>query len=169
MQISVKYALILAIASIAISLLGFMSGTNTTSAAWGILNYFIILACCLLAMRTRRNDELEGYISYGQALGTGTMVALLAAILIAAYQLIYHKYIDPEFYERLLTETKRRLIERETPEEQMEITINALRKMKSPLFLYFSTALGIFFMGFIFSLISAIFVRKADPAKTYTE
>jgi hypothetical protein len=169
MQISVKYSLILAIASIAISLLGFMSGTSTTSSVWGMLNYVVILACCLLAMRTRRNDELEGYISYGQALGIGTMVSLLGAILIAAYQLLYHKYIDPDFYERLLTETKRRLIERETPEEQIEITMTAMQKMKSPLFLFVSTALGIFFMGFIFSLITAIFVKKANPANTYTE
>lgn len=169
MQISVKYALVMSVASIGVSLLGFMSGTGTTSGAWGILNYAIIIACCLLAMRSRRNDMQEGYISYGQALGTGTMVALLAAILIAAYQLIYQKYIDPEFYERLITETKRRLIERETPEEQMEITINALRKMQSPVLLYFSTAFGIFFMGFIFSLILAIFVKKSDPANTYTE
>jgi hypothetical protein len=97
------------------------------------------------------------------------MVSLLGAILIAAYQLLYHKYIDPDFYERLLTETKRRLIERETPEEQIEITMTAMQKMKSPLFLFFSTALGIFFMGFIFSLITAIFVKKANPANTYTE
>ncbi|MFN4082831.1 MAG: DUF4199 domain-containing protein [Bacteroidia bacterium] len=170
LQIALKYALILSMATIAISLIGFITNTTTSYAwLWSLTNYTIIVICVTFAMKARKDELLNGYIQYGQALGTGTLVALFAGILMGAWQLVYQKFIDPEFFERIITETKKRMIEQETAEDKIDITIAAMQKMRNPAVIYFSSAFGILFVGFIFSLIIAIFVKKNDPSTTYTE
>lgn len=170
LQIAIKYSLILSLSAIALSLIGFI--TNTTgSYAWlfSLANYLITIFCILFAMKARRDELQNGFISYGQALGIGILVSFFAGILMALWQLVYQKFIDPEFFERMMAETKKRMIEQETPEETMERMIAVMKKVQNPTTIFFSTAFGFILIGTVFSLIIAAFVKKTDKSDSFTE
>jgi hypothetical protein len=59
------------------------------------------------------------------------------------------------------------LLEDIPSEEEMEMSLSMMRKMKSPAFTVPLSFIGSFIWGFILSLIIAIFVRKNDPNEEY--
>lgn len=169
MQIAIKYGLILGMSGVTLSLISFITNSQfSLSWLWSTLNYVVILACVIMAMKARKLEVNKGLLTYGQALGIGTVVALFGGILVALYQLVYQKYIDPEFFDKILAEAKRSLIEKNYSEQQLETSMMMMEKMKSPAYMFFTSLLGLTFMGFLFSLIAAIFMKKQDNIQ-YTE
>jgi len=147
LQIVIKFAFIMGMCTIALRLVGFITNSNISySWIYNAGSYLVILICTLFAMKSRKKDLLNGYITYGQALGTGVLVSLFAGLLIGGYQMAYQKFIDPEFFDRLITETKRKLIEDEYPEYRIEMNFNLLKKMNNSLYIFFTSLFVSVFM-----------------------
>jgi hypothetical protein len=103
---------------------------------------------------------LGGTISYGQALGFGTLMVMFASIVSAIYTFVFIKYIDPEFIDKILIMTEEQLIQQGIPDEQIEMGIEMQKKFMTPTIMSLFTIPTYTFMGFIFSLITSIFLKK---------
>lgn len=121
---------------------------------------FILYAVCIvLAQFYYRNNELNGTITYGQAVGIGVAVIFFSGIIAALYNLIIFK-IDPSLIDQLKIAQEEAYLKNGMSEEMIEKTMEMSAKMMTPAWLSIIGLLSSVFMGTIISLISAIFIKK---------
>ena len=130
-----------------------------------IIGYASMIVCMVfvfLGIREYRNVELNGNMTFSQALGMGVLVALVPALAFGAYDLLYILYLNPDFNEtyfaHYLDEMKASMsladfeIAKKDLEAQKEFWDNS--------FLQFTVMfLTVFVIGFIAALISSSILR----------
>ncbi len=162
-QTAMKYGLYYALATIIVDISFFIFNIGI-SMNWlnGTLKFIIAVLFIYLGIKARRDEDLNGYISYSQALGFGAIMSLFSALILSVFAFINMKYIDPEGMDRVIKELKEQMIINNKSEEEIEMSIGMIQKMKSPAMAVPMAFIGSFLWGFILSLIIAIFARKND-------
>jgi hypothetical protein len=139
-------------------LLYFLDLSLETWVSW--ISYLIYIGGILYASISYRNTEMGGVITYGQALGFGTVVAVIASIISSVYSYIFMEFIDPGMVEKMLQMAEEKLIESGMPEDQIDMVIEMQRKFMKPWLMSLIAIPASSFFGFIFALITSIFVQK---------
>lgn len=133
----------------------YLAGTGTSSGL-NNLSYLILAISLFLSARNFRDQLHGGFISYGRTLGYSVLVSLFAAILPAFFTFVLYKYIDTGAYEQLMLEMEEQYDQMGMTEQQIEMAM----KGSNPLFMAFGIVFGYTLVGFIFSLIISIFVKR---------
>jgi len=136
----------------------------TAAKAIGYLQYAIIVAGLFISQKKYRDDNLKGYISYGKALGFGTLTVFFASLIVGFFTYLLYSIIDPGLMEKILTASEDAMFERGLSDDEIDMAMQITRKFTNPLVLTFSTVFGITFIGFLFSLITSIFVKKKNDS-----
>ncbi|MBC7382729.1 MAG: DUF4199 domain-containing protein [Bacteroidia bacterium] len=167
-QIVIKFSLIFALTSIGVSVVFYILGMHTAK-NWisTFLNFLIISGSIYFGIRARRDETLNGFISFGQGVGTGMQIIFFGGLIISIYFLVFVNYIDPEFMANLIENVKREMIEKGDSEEKIETTIHWMKKMQSPMLMFVMGLLANLIYGLIVSLIVSIFTRKENPDGLY--
>ena len=167
-QMAMKYGLYYSLASIIIDVAFFLLDLGAKM-NWlnGTLKLVIGVAIIFIGMKARRDEELDGYMSYSRALGFGSIMVLFSALILSVYAYVHMTFVNPEGIDRVMKEVKEQMILKNNSEEEIEMSLSMMRKMKSPAFSVPMSFVGGFVWGFILSLIIAIFVRKNDPNEEY--
>jgi hypothetical protein len=124
---------------------------------------FIALTIFLLFyfIRSYRNNYMNGYITYGQALGAGVVIYLYYAIISAIFMYILFTFIDPGLTNKMLAMIEETMAKSgKVPAESIDTIMAFQKKMMIP---EIQAPLGIFFnmiFGTIISLIVSIFIKK---------
>jgi len=156
---ALNWGVILGVALIIYSLLmWFLDLSLERWVSW--VSYIVIIGGIVVATKSYRDNVLSGAISYGQALGFGTLVVMFASIVAAIYTFAFMKFIDPEFIDKILLMTEEQLIEQGIPDEQIEMGIEMQKKFMTPTLMSLFTLPIYTFVGFIISLITSIFLKK---------
>jgi len=130
----------------------------------GYAVYLFIAVMVFYGAKSYRDSSLNGFISYGKALGVSMLIVLFASILNSIYLYIHVTIIDTNYIAKLLAFTEEQMLQKGTPDEQIEMAIKMQSKMMKPGIMSAIAILGIGFWGFIISLITSIFVKKqGDP------
>lgn len=169
-QLALKYGIIFAMVQIALQLVFYILGMKNDD--WYIslpLNIIANATVLYLGMVNRRNEQLGGFASYGQMLGTGTYIALFGALIICAWNYIFFSYIDTETLQLGLAEAKKRMIEKNMGEEDIEKALAISAKFSTPGAVSFMALFMVVFFGFLYSLLVAIFTKKDDPDSLYSK
>jgi len=128
--------------------------------AFSFLNYAVLIVGIFFGLKSCRDRILGGFISYKKALGTGTLMAFFGAILVGVFAYIYLAFIDHSLIDFTLEEAQKKLMKQGMPDEQIETAMRYTKMFTTPLIMGVLTILGNTFMGFIFSLIISIFIKK---------
>ena len=163
MNIAMNYGVILGVVIVIVSLLFYMMG-ETTNKLQSWLNYVIMIAAIYIGVKHHRDNDLNGYISYGAALGTGTLIILVAAIMLGVYMFVFTKIIDPDFIQYILDKAESDMEDQGQTQKQIKIAMKYTAMMMTPFWIAIMSSIGTIFMGFIFSLITGIFLKKKDPS-----
>lgn len=131
-------------------------------ASWiNYLSYALLIAGIYISTKKYRDEAQGGYISYGQALGFGVLIALFAGIILAFINYIYLGYIDDSFLQNSIQKAEERFYEAGTmSDEEIENAIAMSSKYLGPGFISITTLLYFTFLGFIFSLITSAFLKN---------
>lgn len=166
MKIAFTYGAVLAVVGIVIGMLSYLLGLHddlsrmqTANTVTQIVTLIVSLAVMLLAMRAVRAASADGSLSYGRAVGTGTLVSLFSGLLTAPYILLYGLVINPDYHELIFQQTIS-----EMTQEQADAAGGMMRFFTGPIWL---AAMAIFMspiMGALISLILGLFVRRAPQA-----
>jgi hypothetical protein len=166
MQSALVPGLIMGVISIAFSVLTYafdyqggwvslISGLITI----GLITYFTI---------EYRNKKRDGFISYGQALGFGTLISLVSSVLGGIYTYLLVTVIDPNIIPKQLEKARQALEEKGSmSEEQIEQGMKFVEMFATPLMSTMSAIIGGIFLGFIISLIVSAFVKRNNPQQDY--
>jgi hypothetical protein len=126
----------------------------------GMLNYAIMIGGAGFAMWTFGKLNTEEGLPYSRALGLGTLVSLFGSIILAFFTYILYKYIEPGLIEKLLASMEEKLLAGGYKDDVVESMLSFQKKFMTPGILSFSQVFGVTLMGFLFSLILAIFFKK---------
>lgn len=139
-------------------------GTDMQSKLPQLLGYVLLIVFMVMGIKSYRDEDLGGSISYGCSLGTGILISIFGGIITGAFTVLFFSYIAPEMTQKILDQTEQGLLEGNMSEAQVEQAMTYTRKFMAPGWLFVFSILGSAFMGFIFSLIVSIFLRKnQDP------
>jgi hypothetical protein len=135
--------------------------TNLTFAkGLGYISYLIMIGGIILGIKNYRDNEQQGFISYGRALGVGMLTVAFASVIMALFTYILYKFIDPGLAEKSLETARNQMLENNMKDDQIEMAQNITRKLMTPAILAFGTILAYSFFGLVFSLIIAAFMKK---------
>jgi len=131
----------------------------------GVFTYAIIIVGLIQAMRTYRDHQGEGGVSYGKALGLGTLQALFASLIYAFFTFVLFKLVDKTLMDKFLAFMEEKFIEGGMKETQIDVLMPFYRKFMTPASYSFGQILTVTFLGFLFSLVLGIFFKKpsTDP------
>jgi hypothetical protein len=127
------------------------------------LGYVFLLVQIILVfllVKSYRDNILHGYITYGQAVGTGVVISLYSAVVMAVFTYILYTVLDPGLTAKKLAFIEEMMLKKGVPQSTVDTTMTLQEKLQTPLI---SSILSIFtglLGGTILSLIIAIFVKK---------
>jgi uncharacterized protein DUF4199 len=160
-QVSIKWGLISGIISIAFFMIIVMADLVGNSAvSW--LGYVPFIVILFLAHNEFKNQG-DGYMSYSQGLGIGTMVALFSSLVSGVFSYIYTKFIVTDFYEQLTDKMVEIWEAQGMTDDQIEAASSMMSKFSNPELAFVFSILGAVFIGFIVTLIVAAITKKSNP------
>lgn len=125
-----------------------------------LLNYAAVAICLSIGTKSYRDKEMNGMITYSQALGYGSLTGFFSSVVYALYFYLFITIIDPEFIERALLLTEESLYYGGSNEDEIDIIMSFREALRSPVLWSISAVITFTFIGFIISLVTSIFVKK---------
>lgn len=155
MNIGAVVGLALSIYAIIVHLLGHSYSPNSD---YG--NYLIIIGGITGGSAYLRNNFFPENFSYSQALLTGSLISLFAAIIYAFYRYIFYVYIDKQAIQKMFDVMEQAMRKENMSQADIDTIVSKPREQATPLnmSLYIIPTLSI--IGFIISLFSAIFIKR---------
>lgn len=155
---ALKWGLITGVVMIVLSLVSYYGGMTQNSAMqW--LTYALLALGIFLGVRTHRDKDLGGYLSYGRGVGTGVLIALFAGVLLSVFILLFYGVIDPAALDELKRIQEEGMYEQGMSDEQIDASMNFVTPGIMALF----TLPSITFFGLILSLVVAAGLKKNKP------
>jgi len=160
-----KYGLITAAAGIVISMITYLLGLDKTSTGEyiGYLNIIVMIAGMIMAVKEKRENELGGFIEFGQAFSTATMTVLIAAAITSVYTYLYVSVINPGFREYTMQKQIEKMEAKGMAQEQIDVAMSYTEKFMTPTMMAIFTFLGGMVVGIILALIIAAIMKKSNP------
>jgi len=159
--VGLKYGAISTIVNIVYFLILALSGLAPFDNKWGWIGMIFSVVILFLAHKNFK-DEGDGFLSYGQGVGIGFWISLVAVIVGGLFTYTYANIIDPATMETFYEKQYESMAEKGMAEEQIEIAVSWTKK----LFWYIYGFFGILF-GVILALIVTIFTQKKNPEQTF--
>jgi hypothetical protein len=136
--------------------------------ALGYVFLFAVFSLVFFGVRSYRNKKFDGFITFGKALKTGTLIAFLGSTVYVVTGLFYYYVIAPDLLDHL---TEHALYQAEsggaTESELDEVreSMAQLAKMyENPLLVILLSYSIVFPIGFLVALVSS-FILKRKPQK----
>ena len=128
--------------------------------AFSVLAYAIMIAGLLWGAIRYRNQELGGYISYGNALSFSVVVAIFYTLTSLIFGLILTQIIDPDYSSKVMEFAEQKLYDRGLSQAQIDMAMEMSSRFTKPAI---SAVLGFFgamILSTIFALITSAFVQR---------
>lgn len=161
-----RYGLLCFLAASILFLSALVFGQGLSFEAQGVLGYVTIVAALVfvfLGIKHYRDQENNGVISFGRALGIGMLITLFAALGFAIIDYIYTAYINPDFISEYTANSIANLEKTLSGDELIKAQEDLTSQMES---MGSSSTLAVFMfaivtvVGFIISLLSSLFLNK---------
>jgi uncharacterized membrane-anchored protein len=154
-----KHGVFLGLALILVQTIFYLADIRFDSGI-GYLSYLVLIGGLFISIKAYRDQFNEGFVSYGRAVGYGVLVALLAGVISSVFTFVLYEFIDQNLIDKLLLESENKMIESGLDGEQLDIAMEMNKKVITPGFLTVMGILGQTFMGLVFSLVLAVFLKK---------
>ena len=165
-KFAMNYGAILGLCLVAIAVIMWSVGADDKqSVIPALLNNGITIAFIAYAIIQYRDINNNGFISYASSLKLGTTIAFFSSIILAFYSVIHISYIDTEALSEIMKITKQTMLEAqpEISDQELDLALQMVSKFMQPHWMMIMGMLSGTFMGFLYSLIISIFVKKEDP------
>ena len=165
-KFAMNYGAVLGLCLMLIALLFWVLGIDEQQSVMPlILNNVVIIGFLVYAISQYRDNVNNGFISYSESLKVGTSVAFFSSVIMAFYTFIYITYLNPDFLANILNITEQAMLEAnpEISDQELDLALSMTTKFMQPHWMMIMSVLGGTFMGFLFSLIISIFVKKENP------
>jgi hypothetical protein len=127
----------------------------------GYASMVIVFSLIFFGVRSYRNKQLEGLISFGKAFKTGLLIALVGSTMYVVVWLFYYYLFVPDFLDKYIA-----YVLAETPASELSVKTDEMESFKemykNPLFVVLMTYAEVFPVGLIVALVSALILKKKE-------
>ena len=127
------------------------------------LGYLILVAGILIGTLNYRDKISDGYLSYGQSVGSGVLISVFAGTLLGLFLFVYIKYFNADFIETIMAKMQLEWEKKGMTEDQIQMAEKMTRRFMTPASMVIFSIIGYAFWGTIISLITSIFTKKDRP------
>ncbi len=159
---ALKYAIIF-------GLIGFIWGVIVYAAhlyleSWVQWVGLVLMLVGLIAVvRERKNKDLGGYITFGQAFSVGFVFCMLLAGISVITNLLMTQVIAPDMMAEVLKYSEQKMIDKGMSDEQIQMAMKYTKMFTTPLMQAVWIIVVTAFFGAILSLIVAAIFKKENP------
>ncbi len=136
-----------------------ISGDNLASSIFNVISFVIGIALTHKAFR----DQGNGYMSYSQGLGLGTIVGLVSGTMNALFLVVYISLVDDTMISSQLAKARIEFENQGLTDAQVDQAMYYSEMMVSPPALFFLAVIGSIFYAFLLSLLISAFTKNTDP------
>lgn len=165
-QIPIRSGAIWALLAIVVQLAfyliyGMQTSALSMSSILSVLITFLLSVVMLyLAMKNYRDENQNGYITFGQGLKVGMKATLVFTLLMIIYNYVFLTFIEPDFASNIFEAEIEKMEDAEMPIEQIEMTEKMFKIFSNPLVTALTTVIYSFVVGLFLSLIAAAIAKK---------
>jgi hypothetical protein len=160
-KVAMTYGAMYGLSAAVIYLVFYFAGADVQAKAPQWISYILLIVFLVVGIKSYRDQDLGGYISYGKSLGTAILIGIFGGIITGFSTVLMFTVIDPGLAEKIITKVQEQMTEKGgMSDDQIEMGLRWTRKMMSPIFLFLFSIVGGAFMSFLFGLIISIFTRK---------
>jgi hypothetical protein len=125
----------------------------------------VMFSLIFFGVRNYRNKFLNGVISFGKALKTGVLIALLGSTVYVVVWLFYYYLFVPDFLDVYIPHALKQVDPAELAEKTKEM--ESFKEMyKNPLFVILITYSEVLPVGLVVALISSLILKKKAVTDT---
>ena len=159
-----SYGVILGLIMILIGVVMYVTGMQLEGQQWPQYLYYLIFPAVIIIAIKAFKTKNGGFLSLGEALKTGLVIAIISAIVFILYGVIFNTLIDPEYNDQLMEAVRDNLLENPNmTEDQIEASMKFVENMSNPL-IGSSIWIGLsLFFGLIYSLIGGLVMKNERP------
>lgn len=127
----------------------------------------VVDAALLVVLMTLAHREFKkthgGMMSYPQGLGTGTLLAIAAAVVTSALVYVYVKYINTGYVAAAMEAQRAALEQRGITGAQARQAMAIMSGIMTPVGIVVVSLITGVILGFVVALVVSIFTQKGDP------
>lgn len=142
---------------------------QTQNKTMGYISFPLYALAIVLIQLQYRNKEMNGVMSYGQAVGIAVAAMLFSGIITALYTMILYSFIDPTLIDQIKNLQEQEMLKKGLTEDQVEAAMAMSSKMMTPGWMSIMGLIGSVIIGTLISLISSIFVKKQPNEDDFNE
>ena len=161
-QVSMKWGLYLGMVMIIYGMVLQVTG-QVANQALGYVNYLFVAALMYFAHKSFKEDG-SGYMSYGQGLGIGTLMAVVGGAISTIFSYLYVSFVDDSMLETIREVTEQSLVDQGMSDAQIEQAMSISEKFMTPAVMFPLAFVFFVFFGFILALIVSAITKKPDPS-----
>src|SRR4030043_58991 len=151
---ALNWGVIIGLVSIVYSVILYMLN-KTFSQALGYAGIIIIIAGLAFAMKSYRDNVLDGILPFGKAFGFGMLIVVVAGLLGAIFTYLLYAVIDTGLSEKMMEFTTEKMLKRGVPEAQLDLFLERAAKFQKPIPMAISGLIISVLGGVVLSLIMA--------------
>lgn len=122
----------------------------------------VLFSLIFFGVRSYRNKQLDGYISFGKAFKTGLLIALIGCTLYVVAWVFYYYLVVPDFIDVYTTHVLNNCTPSDLPAKKQEMA--SFKEMyNNPVFVVLITYFEVLPIGVVVALISALILKKKKP------
>jgi hypothetical protein len=130
----------------------------------GYASMVVLFSLIFFGVRNYRNKHLAGTISFGKAFKVGFLIALIASTMYVVVWLFYFYLFVPDFMDVYMAYVLEQCAPADVAAKTAEM--EGYKEMyKNPLFVILITYSEVLPVGLVVALISALILKKKQPAK----
>ena len=129
----------------------------------GYAGMVVSLAFVFFGIKHFRDKENDGKVSFGKALAIGLLITLITALAFGIIDVIYVKYINPDFFSEYYSYSAEQLKSNFSGEElaaKLEELEAQFELFAKPSFNFLIMSATVMIIGFIISLLSAVILQR---------
>jgi Protein of unknown function (DUF4199) len=162
-KIATKYGVIQGVLAFVIFVAGAMTGIGIKQGSvWSLVSLAVGIVLMVLMHREFKKTH-DGMMTYSQGLGSGTLLALVGAVVSSILGYFYVRYINGGYFAAVMEFQKANLQQHGITGAQAEQAMTLTSMIASPVGLLIQQLIVGVIVGFILALIVSIFTQKRDP------
>jgi hypothetical protein len=158
-QANLTNGLILGLVGVVYSLIFYFLDL-TLNKTQGYVFMLVQIAVLYFLLKSYRDNIMHGQITYGESVGTGVIICLYYAIIMAAFGYLLYAVIDPGLISKQLAMTEEAMAKKNIPDEAIKKGMEITAKFMKPGIMAITGIIFNMIWGTILSLIVSIFIKK---------
>ena len=138
----------------------YATGQENSDIRW--FNLLILFLGLFIGTMQYRNKVNGGYLTFGEGFKAGMLMVLIITLL-ATIATIVDLQLHPDFMDKILAQSRDRMINRGMSEDQIEMNMKYTKMFTTAPMIVIFTIVGSLFGGAIFSLITAGLSTRKKP------